>query len=68
MKENENDSFVLLKMLSSHLSGMTYTEHILSTMAKVQGPWSFVYWQVRENFCSKLFKDIFVENAQDKIS
>ena len=47
VKENENDSLVLLNILSSHDSDVSHSEHILSTMAKVQGPWSFVYWQVK---------------------
>jgi len=38
----ENDTEVLLELLSKDIS----CNHILSTMAAVQGPWSFIYWQV----------------------
>ena len=45
--QDENDTSVLLKTLSSHVNlNVSLTEHVLSTMSKVQGPWSFVYWQV----------------------
>ena len=45
--QDENDTSVLLKTLSSHVSlNVSFAEHVLSTMSKVQGPWSFVYWQV----------------------
>lgn len=47
IEHDENDTSVLLKTLSSHVnSNASLAEHILSTMSKVQGPWSFVYWQV----------------------
>lgn len=48
VKKEENDTSVLMKILSSPKSDVTHSEHILSTMAKVQGPWSFVYWQATE--------------------
>lgn len=48
VKIEENDTSVLMKILSSPKSDVTHSEHILSTMAKVQGPWSFVYWQATE--------------------
>jgi len=46
VKENENDSSVLLNNLSNPPSEVTSSQHIILTMAKVQGPWAFVYWQV----------------------
>ena len=46
VKENENDSLILLNNLSNPPSEVTLSQHIISTMAKVQGPWAFVYWQV----------------------
>lgn len=46
VKENENDSLILLNNLSNPLSEVTPSQHIISTMAKVQGPWAFVFWQV----------------------
>lgn len=46
VKENENDSLILLNNLSNPPSEVTLSRHIISTMAKVQGPWAFVYWQV----------------------
>ncbi|XP_067028707.1 asparagine synthetase domain-containing protein 1-like isoform X2 [Acropora muricata] len=47
--QDENDTSVLLKTLSSHVNlNVSLTEHVLSTMSKVQGPWSFVYWQTFE--------------------
>ncbi|XP_029188913.2 asparagine synthetase domain-containing protein 1-like isoform X3 [Acropora millepora] len=47
--QDENDTSVLLKTLSSHVNlNVSLTEHVLSTMSKVQGPWSFVYWQATE--------------------
>lgn len=47
--QDENDTSVLLKTLSSHVNlNVSLAEHVLSTMSKVQGPWSFVYWQATE--------------------
>ena len=46
VKENENDSLILLNSLSNPPSEVSPSHHIVSTMAEVQGPWAFVYWQV----------------------
>lgn len=46
VKENENDSLIFLNTLSNPPSEVIPSLHILSTMAKVHGPWAFVYWQV----------------------
>lgn len=47
VKGNENDSLILLNNLSKPPLEVTPSQHIILTMAKVQGPWAFVYWQVR---------------------
>ncbi|XP_069126175.1 asparagine synthetase domain-containing protein 1-like [Argopecten irradians] len=39
--DKENDTQILLK----ELSGSSDPGHLLSTLAKVQGPWAFVYWE-----------------------
>lgn len=48
VKEDENDTLVLLEKLSNHPSDVPPSQHILSTLAKIHGPWAFLYWQVSE--------------------
>ena len=40
--ENECDTHVVLDILA----GCEDDESVLSTLGKIQGPWSFLYWQV----------------------
>ena len=40
--ENECDTQVVLDILA----GCEDDEAVLSTLGKIQGPWSFLYWQV----------------------
>ncbi|CAC5407546.1 Asparagine synthetase domain-containing protein 1 [Mytilus coruscus] len=41
IREEENDTEILLQLLTKDTS----PKHILKTMATVEGPWSFIYWQ-----------------------
>ncbi|OWF47276.1 Asparagine synthetase domain-containing protein 1 [Mizuhopecten yessoensis] len=52
--EGENDTQVLLR----ELSGSTDPCHLLTTMAKVQGPWAFIYWEEKTK-CLWFGRDMF---------
>ncbi|XP_033729249.1 asparagine synthetase domain-containing protein 1-like, partial [Pecten maximus] len=52
--DGENDTQVLLR----ELSGSVNPSHILSTMAKVQGPWAFIYWEEKTK-CLWFGRDMF---------
>ena len=42
VEENECDTQVILDILA----GCSDEKSVLSTLGKIQGPWSFQYWQV----------------------
>ncbi|KAJ8305594.1 hypothetical protein KUTeg_016139 [Tegillarca granosa] len=41
VKEEENDTEILLKLLSQS----SVASHIINTTSLIQGPWAFIYWQ-----------------------
>lgn len=42
----ENDTEILLKMLTSCNSCIN-ENHISNIMSKIEGPWAFIYWEVK---------------------
>lgn len=46
--------------MSNHPSDIPPSQHILSTLAKIHGPWAFLYWQVQASDLRNIQGDQFI--------